>query len=166
MSIYDDLYRKGSYNDKENYKLDIVKTWLESIPANSVVDMGCGNGHYIDFLEYEVIGIEPSKFLCNKHGWVNADILSYKGRADALYCMDVLEHIEPLEVDANLQALSKIAPRALLGIANHSDIQKGVELHLIQEDSDWWEKKLNKYYKKVTKTYESPRYFVFEVSNV
>lgn len=163
MDIYDKLYKKNHYNQKVDYKLRIVKDWLEGIVANSVVDMGCGNGHYIKYLlPYEVVGVEPSKYLCKKNGWINDNILTYKGKADALYCMDVLEHIAPNEIDANLAALSRIAPQQLFGIANHSDRQEGVELHLIQEDSHWWEKKLREYYGSVMKTYESLNYMVFE----
>lgn len=167
MNIYDKLYRAGSYNDKVDYKLIIVRDWLDCFKPKRVLDMGCGRGHYINFLTgYKITGVEPSEFLCEEYGWTKGSILSHKGKYDALYCMDVLEHIEPSEIEKTLEALSKLSSHALLGIANHSDVLEGVELHLIQEDSKWWENLLKKYYKQVVKTYEPLNYFIFEVGNV
>jgi len=32
-------------------------------------------------------------------------------------------------------------------VANHSDIIDGIELHLIQENNDWWKTKIEKNFK-------------------
>lgn len=165
MNIYDKLYGGRKYNKKVGYKLDIVKDWLDEFKPKKVLDMGCGRGHYIKHLiNYKVTGVEASKYLCTKYGWQSDTILTHKGKYDALYCMDVLEHISPEELEANLKALSKLAPKALLGIANHKDIWEGVELHLIQEDVDWWKKRIEKHYNNVKTLYEDKRYYIFVCS--
>lgn len=172
MNIYDKLYSSSKYNDKMDYKIDIVQEWLYSTTNRNILDMGCGKGHYIKHLrdnKYDVTGVEPSKVACSKikPPVINTDILGFastnKKKWEAMYCMDVLEHIPPEEIDATLQALVNLAPVSLYGIANHSDVIDGVELHLIQEDSKWWKAKLSEYYKEVKLTYEPLRYMVFEV---
>lgn len=173
MSVYDDLFASDeNYNLKSDYKMTMVETWIEQNGLKKILDVGCGRGHYLEFLKrFDVTGLEPSKYLCDhdlkQHKVINSDILGFKTNKkwDGLYCMDVLEHISHAEIDATLEALSKLAPKALLGIANHSDIQNGVELHPIQENAEWWGHLLKKHYKVVNLTYEPPRYFVFEVSN-
>lgn len=166
MNIYDRAFSDKHYSSKEPYKIKIVQDWAED--KKRLLDVGCGRGYYLT--EIKATGLEPSKYLCEtdlqSFDVINSDILSLKTRRkwDGLYCMDVLEHIPHQEINKTIEALSKLAPEAIYGIANHSDIYDGVELHLIQEDSDWWESRLSKYYSKVELTYHPLRYFVFECS--
>jgi SAM-dependent methyltransferase len=167
-SLYNKIYKNPAYNDKDNTKIQIVHDWLDEGNYETILDIGCGRGHYIKALPFNIIGVEPSTILfktdLTKITAINSDIMSYKGNADALYCMDVLEHIAYQDIDDHLEKLLNMAPSALYGIANHSDIQEGVELHLIQEGAGWWLNKLGQYYKNVRLTYEPFRYMVIECS--
>jgi len=49
-----------------------------------------------------------------------------------------------------------------LGIANHSEKWQGVQLHLIREGADWWERLLSRHYQSLIGVYQSERYFIFE----
>lgn len=166
-SLYDKAYQNKAYNDRSDYKINIVKTWVDEFNLRTLLDVGCGRGHYLkDFPQ--ATGLEPSTYLCEndlKHlDVINSDIQSFATDRywDGLYCMDVLEHISHDEIGAVLGKLYNLAPKALYGIANHSDMLDTIELHLIQEDANWWRKLLEKYYSKVKLTYEPLNYFVFE----
>lgn len=168
--IYDQIYEQHpSYNSRYDAKVAIVRKWAKAIQPNKVLDVGCGRGHYLKDLTkhgYSVVGIEPSKYACDKlekYTVINTDILGAKpNNYDALYCMDVLEHISHEELHTNLVALAKLAPRALIGVANHSDRWENVELHLIQENVDWWWNTLQNVYKDITLVKEYERFYVFD----
>lgn len=165
MFIYDQVFKDSGYNKPDKKRIELVRSWLKG-KGDCVLDVGCGKGNYLKPLsrEFKITGIEPSQTALDKlkgHEVFKTDILGFKGKFDAYYCVDVLEHISPEDIDKNLEKLSTFAPIGLLGIANHSDM----ELHLIQEDSDWWQKKLEQHFKRVVLIHVEPRYYMFEVSN-
>lgn len=55
-----------------------------------------------------------------------------------------------------LEALSRLAPKALLGIANHSSIHNGHELHVIQKGHRWWMQRVGQYFPHVELVQPSP----------
>ena len=116
----------------------------------------------------KVTGLEPSKYIADTlkdYEIINDDILGQAAedrRWEALICMDVLEHIESSKIEDTLKALSTLSDNALIGIANHSDVWRGTQLHLIQKDSIWWESLSSRYYESITRIYQSQRYFIFD----
>lgn len=172
MSIYDEIFATDRrYNGPYTYKLKIVLEWVKRNGFKNLLDVGCGRGHYLKQLSKNNIkatGLEPSKYIADiltGYQIINDDILGLakQGRQwEALICMDVLEHIELTEVEETVKALVELSDQALLGIANHSDVWRGVELHLIQEGPAWWGKLLSLYYSSVSCIYESERYFIFK----
>ena len=164
--LYNTVFEDEKYNARVDYKVKIVLDWIAYNNLSTLLDVGCGRGHYIK--ETGATGLEPSSLIAEqlKGDVINSDIqnLETDRTWEGLYCMDVLEHISYDEIDSCLEKLKTLAPTALYGIANHSDIQKGVELHLIQEEPDWWLEKLRRVYKNVKLTYEPARYMVIECS--
>ena len=142
--LYDRVFMNKKYSPFDKIKIAWVGDWLKKNQFKKILDVGCGRGHYLKaFEEHKITGLEPSKYLCEGDLLHLPDILNgglpyvtYR-YWDALYCMDVLEHILPHQLNEAITSLSKLAPTALLGIANHSDVWHGVELHLIQEDEGW-----------------------------
>ena len=165
-ALYNTVFEDEKYNARVDYKVKIVLDWREDNNLSTLLDVGCGRGHYMR--ETGATGLEPSSLIAKrlKGDIINSDIqsLNTKRTWQGLYCMDVLEHISYDEIDKCLEKLAMLAPTALYGIANHSDVQAGVELHLIQEDAEWWLEKLQKHYKNVRLTYEPARYMVIECS--
>lgn len=167
MSDYANWYNKiyknrANYNPKDNKKLDIVKNLVSSLPKGSLVlDVGCGRGHFLkQFIDlgYHAFGIEPStecsiRYLGNlPHEIIDFNTYVEENTEDyynLVFCTDVLEHIKPEDLDTFIKNLSLKGSKAILGIANHSDIQEGIELHLIQEPWLWWKKELEKHFKRV-----------------
>ncbi len=154
--VYDGIYEKiDNYNFYDNTKNKYVDAFAKNIKGR-ILDAGCGEGIHLKRLLLngcDVFGVEISEVCYDKFlkdlPCENTDILSYTKKHikyDGVICMDVLEHIDPSEVEETVSQLSKSAPQAMFGIANHSDVLNGVELHLIREDRSWWVNLLLKYY--------------------
>ena len=153
------------YNEPNYERQEFVRGWVNEHGFKTLLDVGCGKGNYMRALkEFKITGVDPYS---KEKSVIQKSILEFKPtkRYDAFYCLDVLEHIDKSDLDENLKALSKFAPVGLLGIANHSDVWDGVELHLIQEGSTWWNEILSKYFT-VKLLQDGDRYFIFEVENV
>jgi hypothetical protein len=172
-NIYDTIFAEDpKYNGASRYKLRIVLDWVKRNRFREVLDVGSGRGHYLKLFKengIKAMGLEPSKYISDnlkEFKIVNDDILGFSeyGRNwEALICMDVLEHMEPTKIEENIKALSILSSHALLGIANHSDVWHGTQLHLIQQGLPWWKDKLSKSYTVVNLVFESDRFFIFEV---
>lgn len=157
--IYNDTYKKIENYNFHNLVKDMYVDVYAAYINGRILDAGCGEGiHLKRMLQngHDAYGIELSSVCCDKflknvpHS--NTDILSFsktKEHFDGLICMDVLEHIPYESIDETIDALTKLSQCAFFGIANHSDILNGVELHLIQKDHKWWESILKKYYDEV-----------------
>jgi SAM-dependent methyltransferase len=181
--IYEQIYASGNsaYNEQYDYKLEIVKKELFYLKTDiRILDVGCGKGNYLKFLHENkftnTLGLELSEecsknFLYNfKH--INADFLEYKEKFqdkefDLLICMDLLEHLSYENIPLTLQAFERISDYCILGIANHPDIFEGIDLHLIQENIDWWENYVKKYFTTVEIIYqiESPNGIIPGINN-
>lgn len=159
QSIYD-----NTYSSIENYNFhNLVKDMYVDVYAayinGKILDAGCGEGIHLKRMlknGHDAYGIELSKVCCEKYlkdvPHENSDIIGFakKGQIfDGLICMDVLEHIPYENIDETIFSLSKMSNSAFYGIANHSDVLNGVQLHLIQENNNWWKEELSKYYKNV-----------------
>jgi 2-polyprenyl-3-methyl-5-hydroxy-6-metoxy-1,4-benzoquinol methylase len=178
VNIYDKIYATdNSYNASVEYKLEMVLQWVKNNGFKNLLDVGCGQGHYLKLLSengIKVTGLEPSKNIADTlkdYDVINDDILGLakkKRQWEALICMDVLEHIEPSEIEETVKALSSLAPHALIGIANHSDIWRGVQLHLIQQGPYWWRDLLSHHYSRLNcihetfTKYRSKQFFIYE----
>jgi len=177
--VYDKIYlQDNTYNASYDYKQDVIETEFLKFPKTSkIFDVGCGKGHYIRHLKKlgfnDVLGLEFSK-VCSERflidiNHVNEDFLEYSNNIndnqyDICLCMDVLEHIDPSSIDLMINELKRIAKTAIIGIANHSDIILGEELHLIQNPATWWETELSNRYSSVVKLIETSdgRFFIFK----
>ena len=173
MSIYDTIFATDkNYNAAPiKYKLKIVLKWVKKNGFKNLLDVGCGRGHYLELLNknnVNITGLEPSKNSIDtlkNYQVINDDILGQANKRrkwEALICMDVLEHIEPSKINETVGALASLANHALIGIANHSDVWRGTQLHPIQQDSSWWKALLSRYYDDPGIIYQSKRFFIFD----
>lgn len=148
--VYDQIYTNiANYNVVHSQKDLLVDFYAKSVSGN-ILDAGCGQGLHLKRLlqqGFETLGLEMSTVCCEKYlqelPHVNDDIVHFSevtnSRFSGVICMDVLEHIpDAAGVRKIAESLSKISTSVLFGIANHSDVLDGIELHLIQEDSQWW----------------------------
>lgn len=159
QAVYDDVFSNDAQFDildeSNSAKLTYVLDFARSIDG-TVLDAGSGRGSVLRYmLEHGVdaFGIELSKAACDMYlqgvPHVNADIITWAEQGHTypgLISTDVMEHIPPDQIEAVMAALAKLAPRALLGIANHSSIHEGHELHVIQKGHKWWLNLIGKHF--------------------
>jgi SAM-dependent methyltransferase len=100
------------------------------LPVRRILDAGCGTGllrpwlrRYLPRAVYT--GIEASEYLCQRYGWQQAQIETYKPTApfDVVVCYDVLQYLD-----------SKTADRAL---ANFGKLCRGVLYFTALTRVDW-----------------------------
>lgn len=163
LTIYDRIYaHDDAYGEPAASRWDLkdahVKRFFSGVRGR-VVDVGCGRGHYVRMLRaagIDAAGIEISPSCCEKylqdvphHCCGPAEHVAEGNRYDALLCTDVVEHIHPDGLHDFLSSVSALSDRALFGVANHSDIHEGIELHLIQQGPGWWQRRLLDHYVEV-----------------
>lgn len=180
--IYDNVYTNiPQYDGMFKWKIEVIDKVFENFDKSiKVIDVGCGKGHYLkNLLDHDfknVLGVEFSSVCSEKFlselPHVNADFLTYSSNIkdcdyDVCLCMDVLEHIQYEKLDEFLNSVERISKESILGIANHSDIFLGNELHLVQEDSVWWYNMLKKFYNNIEEIYqlENKKFFIFRCCN-
>lgn len=173
MSSYIEEYKEihlqnpkyGSNNDPAVKPSEIV-TLLKEKDCKYVLDYGCGKGVLIEFLNNNNIiceGFDPAveEFL-NKP--------SYETGYDGVTCLDVLEHIPYNCIDDLLRDIcSYDAQYTFFNIALRKASQllpDGSNAHLIVEDKDWWNDKINNAFPKhkiITITYKFGHNWLFSI---
>jgi 2-polyprenyl-3-methyl-5-hydroxy-6-metoxy-1,4-benzoquinol methylase len=176
--IYNNVYNNfENYDEKYDYKINLVDLQFNNFSKDAnILDIGCGKGHYIRHMidrgYNNILGIEFSTLCSQKYltdiPHLNVDFLEYcqtikNNHYDVCLCMDVLEHISYDQVEFMIENISRIGNNSILGIANHSDIFMGEELHIIQENSNWWKTLLSKKFTTVEKIFENKQgtFFLF-----
>lgn len=161
-AVYDEVFEKDERFDTLDIintpKLKYVLRYTQGV-RGKVLDAGCGRGSVLRYMldnGIDAFGVELSKSACEKYlqglPHANADIITWAEqghRYAGLICTDVLEHIPPDQIHRVLAALAKLAPSGFLGVANHSSIHEGHELHVIQKGRDWWGKQLREHFRSV-----------------
>jgi len=151
--------KNPDYNSKSvnafGIKLPIITDFFRHVEGE-IIDIGCGQGDNMRELidsGRSVYGIDFSEVCCKKYlsdlPHECSSIIDFCSEAkeyDSALCSGVLEHITKKDLNENLSAIRNIASRFLFGIANHSDIQFGTQLHVIQEGPEWWVKRLKKHF--------------------
>lgn len=120
-----------------------VGKWCLRRGYKNVLDYGCGKGTLrpalaefgIPVLEYDP-GIEGKE--------------TVPGPADAVVCLDVLEHIEPEYLDAVLAHMNGLATKAIFAVIalyqGGRTLADGRPAHLIVEDQDWWKERIARHW--------------------
>lgn len=158
--IYENSFLHENYNlhPNEEFRFQYVLEFVKNKNTKSIIDIGSGRGNLVKILknfdtEIEICSTDLKKFhdldvsffelnLCEKDSF---DKLPKK-KFELLTCLDVLEHIEKNCVDFVLYQFAKLSNNSILTIANHSDILNGVELHIIQENFNYWKPQIEKYF--------------------
>lgn len=113
-------------------------------PGDTVLDVGTGTGRVLAMLHRQfdvfpvgmdfVDAIETNYPFIEHCLWESMTI----ARFDWLTCVDVLEHIPPVHVDATLSNISQWAPSGYLQIALFPTKKEGMDLHLTVQSKGWW----------------------------
>lgn len=135
--LHDANHNYGGHGDRY---ADVIKKLVKKRHIKSVLDYGCGKGALgaaLDFPIWEYDPCVPGKEAAPRP-------------AEMVVCTDVLEHIEPENLDAVLEDLRRVTK--LVGFfAIHTGqsgktLADGRNTHLIQQDKEAWRELLSKYF--------------------
>ena len=138
---------------------DQVIYCIENYDIKSVLDFGCGKGYVKKAIQEKYPGLVV-------HGYDPGFDSTLPDNVDLIYSTDVLEHIEPDELDNTLNDLnSRTNILQYHLIACHrakAKLPDGRNAHLIQEPPDWWQRKFKEF--GWTTVYEESYSFVKQMS--
>jgi len=125
-----------------------IKAHLTPLPVSVIIDIGTGPGYLVDELrDYTVIPVDIANSMVKPHGsFVLADIADYIPSGDYGICVDVLEHIEPEDLDKVLTNIKNAVPHGYLVAATFPLHEDDMVLHTIVESDEWWAEKFNEYF--------------------
>lgn len=130
------------------------------VPVHRVLDAGCGTGlwkralHRID-RSIEYTGIDPSEYLCRKHGWIQSPVADFKARRkfDLVVCQDVMQYMSADEVERSVDAMGRVCRGALyFFVPTRDDIDSGfldmrrTDPRIHVRSAAWYGRRLRKHF--------------------
>ena len=116
----------------------ILTDFLVDHPVTSILDFGCGKGTPLDTLKSDTMDIYSYDPITHP--------IELPQAVDLVYSRDVLEHIEPEQIDTVLENLFTIGTKYQHHfIACHPSkkaLSDGRNAHLIIEKPEWWRNKI------------------------
>jgi len=131
-------YGKGGYKHEK-----AVLGFIKGKDVSSILDYGCGKGTFKQSIQDKVFA------KVREYDPAVPEKASAPSPADLVVCTDVLEHIEPENLDNVIEHLFELSNHLLyLAIAtrpSNKDLPDGRNAHLIIEPPEWWEEKILAY---------------------
>ena len=129
------------YGTSGHMRAKDVVSLCEKIGSWDVLDYGCGKGTLAKALTFKIAEYDPC--IAGKDFTPNP--------ADLVICSDVIEHIEPVSLDAVLLDLCRVIKRHGYFIIHTTAASKflpdGRNAHLIQRSHEWWEWKISQFFR-------------------
>lgn len=132
---------KLSFGKSSSIPAAVIKC-IEKYSVTSILDFGCGKGFVTAALKekypnIKVYGYDPGQ----------EEFDAFPKNVDMIFSQDVLEHIEPEQIDIALNDLAFRCNKVMYHlIACHpakKTLSDGRNAHLIIESPDWWKQKLS-----------------------
>lgn len=163
LDIYKKTFAIDSYSNEHHIQYDFIVNELKKIYSDidrqfKLIDIGSGRGQVLSYIKNiytnaNITSVDLEKFNNIKiDNFIKCDLSNQTDRNnicglyDILICTDVFEHLDKSFIEDVINMCSKLSNKCIFGIANHSDIQNGIELHTIQENDLWWDKIILKYF--------------------
>ena len=162
-SLYQTAFSNVSYSNDHHiqydYVIDKIKIIYSPEDTFELIDIGSGRGQLLQLVSshfknailtsvdlQKIHDVTVSYFIECDLSKESDRVALLNKRYDVLVCTDVLEHLDKSFILDVFDTFSKLSNKSILAIANHSDVLNGVELHTIQEDNQWWETYIKKFY--------------------
>lgn len=151
MPVISEAYREQNrllHESRDDYGRSSAK-WCGYIARlanterhNTILDYGCGKGELKAGLsDFPVVEYDPA--IAGKDARPEP--------ADLVVCTDVLEHIEPVHLNAVLRDLARVTKRKLFFAISTTTSMKtladGRNAHLLVKPAAWWAEKLSQHFK-------------------
>jgi hypothetical protein len=115
---------------------DYVRELIDELGATDILDYGCGKERLKKFSGRDMRGYDPAI----------PGLDEPPEPAELVFCIDVLEHIEPEFLDSVLDDLKRVVlDKAFITIDTipaGKFLPDGRNAHLIQEKEGWWRPKI------------------------
>jgi len=140
----------------------MVNEWYKKFKPKSVLDLGCGVGHYgyvfQEFFGCTYLGIDKSEWATKNSPYdINievSDITKFNNKTihndtwDLILCIDILEHVDEDKLDNVLKSIYNKANSFIFSIPFEGNPNLHADpTHKIKRSKDWWLSKLTKYFK-------------------
>jgi trans-aconitate methyltransferase len=162
LKTYSLAFSKISYSSDHHIQYDYaISQLLYNFDIQSTftcIDIGSGRGQLIKMIKDVfpnsiITSVDLEKFNNENVNFKQCNLSNANERNslttniyDVLCCTDVFEHLDKSFIEDVIQMCSILSNKCVLAIANHSDVQNGIELHTIQENDNWWDSYLTKYF--------------------
>jgi len=145
MQLISDEYKKvletthennPSWGSTGNAWAQNIITLTEGLKSQDVLDYGCGKGHLARQLPFKINQYDPC---IPKHSELPKP-------AKLVVCLDVMEHIEPENIDNVLDHIKSLtislAFFVISTVPAKQVLSDGRNAHLVVEGAEWWLSKL------------------------
>jgi SAM-dependent methyltransferase len=125
------------------------------LPVRRVLDAGCGLGHLRRpvrrfFPRARYIGLEPSEWLCRRHGWTHGTLEGFRARQpfDLVICHDVLQYLDDRAAARAIANLGRLSGAALfVSVLTLEDWRRAADQSRTDRDvrlrpADWYRRRL------------------------
>ncbi len=164
----DELYFSGRGQLDASHFI-MAKQWITQFKPKTVLDLGCGLGHYgytLDMWGVGYQGLDISKWAVKNTEYHHLKIKQGDIRDpqdfkdfDLVLCVDVLEHLEEKDLDQVLANVKTYGKSFLFSIPFLGDPNLNLDpTHRIKKEKQWWINKLTNHFK----IKEVPDYFLFK----
>jgi SAM-dependent methyltransferase len=165
--LYDYIWASSlSYNNnhgKEPHTIkkdNFIKDRFSNITPLSIIDAGCGRGFYSRLLKdlgHRVIPLDISEVCLEKYvgdfEYICSDLVTYFDKPnlkyDCIFCVDVLEHLFPDQVEKVLESFSRSCDFVFLGIATIPSYYDKKDIHYTKKPANEWSEMASKYFTNV-----------------
>lgn len=131
---------KPSFGNRSGLAPEIEQC-IERYGVTSILDFGCGKGFVPEIVRERYPDMEAWGYDPGQPAW---NIMP--DSVDMIYSSDVLEHVEPEEIDATLRDLArrcrKVQWHLIACHAAKKSLPDGRNAHLIVESPAWWRQKI------------------------
>jgi SAM-dependent methyltransferase len=147
VNRYTEKFYKGQQEGSRRSAERIVPLVLELVKATSVVDVGCGIGTWLAvFAEHGVTNIRgiDGEYVDRRQLQIGEDRflahdlakpIRLNERFDLILCLEVAEHLDPLDAPGLINSLVNLGPRVLFSAAIPD---QGGTHHLNEQWPDYW----------------------------
>ena len=147
--LYNSLFKNPNYN-KHSTKTLRYKYGLDFLKFNhsnsNIIDVGSGRGTFLELIIERIPNIKITSADLEKFHQLNVDFIkidlnkeiTLKTKYDVLTCLDVIEHLKKESLNQVFDFFKRHSKYSFISIANHPDIQNGKDVHLIQENLNYW----------------------------
>jgi hypothetical protein len=136
VEAYAELHRRRTYGNTAVKMRRFIEPWVTIARPVSLIDYGAGQGGFADVLDAPTLAVRDS------YDPAIPEIATIpRPHYDLALSIDVLEHLEPDEVDGVLADIARIASRALVVVTTvpaRAILPDGRNAHTTLAPGPWW----------------------------